>query len=37
MSDITTLGTAVAAIFSIALGTLIGFSVYATINSRRGR
>jgi uncharacterized membrane protein YjjP (DUF1212 family) len=35
--DITTLGTTVAAIFSIALGTLIGFSVYATINSRRGR
>jgi uncharacterized membrane protein YjjP (DUF1212 family) len=35
--DITTLGTAFAAIFSIALGTLIGFSVYATINSRRGR
>jgi uncharacterized membrane protein YjjP (DUF1212 family) len=35
--DITTLGTAVAAIFSIALGTLIGFSVYATINNRRSR
>lgn len=35
--DITTLGTAVAAIFSIALGTLIGFSVYNTINTRRGR
>jgi hypothetical protein len=35
--DITTLGTAFAAIFSIALGTLIGFSVYATINTRRGR
>ena len=35
--DITTLGTAVAAIFSIALGTLIGFSVYATIKSRRSR
>ncbi len=35
--DITTLGTAVAAIFSIALGTLIGFSVFATINSRRAR
>ena len=35
--DITTLGTAIAAIFSIALGTLIGFSLYATINARRGR
>jgi len=35
--DITTLGTAVAAIFSIALGTLVGFSVYATINTRRSR
>src|SRR6478609_9357447 len=35
--DITTLGSTVAAIFSIALGTLVGFSVFATINSRRGR
>src|SRR6478735_8501030 len=35
--DITTLGSTVAAIFSIALGTLIGFSVFATINTRRGR
>jgi hypothetical protein len=35
--DITTLGTAVAAIFSIALGTLIGYSVFATIKARRGR
>ncbi|MBJ7339758.1 threonine/serine exporter family protein [Mycolicibacterium sp.] len=32
--DIDTLGTAVAAIFSIALGTLIGWSVLATINAR---
>ncbi|BDX32264.1 hypothetical protein TUM20985_28110 [Mycobacterium antarcticum] len=32
--DIYTLGTAVAAIFSIALGTLIGWSVLATINAR---
>ena len=37
VGDITTLGTAVAAIFSIALGTLVGFSVFATIKSRRGR
>ncbi len=36
-SDITTLGTAVAAIFSIALGTLVGWSVFATISNRRGR
>jgi uncharacterized membrane protein YjjB (DUF3815 family) len=35
--DIATLGTAVAAIFSIALGTLVGWSVFATISSRRGR
>jgi uncharacterized membrane protein YjjP (DUF1212 family) len=35
--DITTLGTTVAAIFSIALGTVIGFSVYTTIKTRRGR
>jgi uncharacterized membrane protein YjjP (DUF1212 family) len=35
--DITTLGTTVAAIFSIALGTVIGWSVWATINTRRGR
>ena len=33
--DITTLGTTVAAIFSIALGTLIGWSVFATIKTRR--
>ncbi|BBY28072.1 threonine/serine exporter family protein [Mycolicibacterium sediminis] len=30
--DVLTLGTAVAAIFSIALGTLIGWSVFATID-----
>ena len=35
--DISTLGVTVAAIFSIALGTLIGWSVFATINTRRGR
>jgi uncharacterized membrane protein YjjB (DUF3815 family) len=35
--DITRLGTTVAAIFSIALGTLIGWSVFASINGRRGR
>src|ERR1700754_4776156 len=35
-ADITTLGTSVSAIFSIALGTLIGFSVYAAIKARRG-
>jgi hypothetical protein len=35
--DIRTLGVTVAAIFSIALSTLIGWSVFATINSRRGR
>ena len=33
--DITTLGTAVAAIFSIALGTLIGWSVLETFRARR--
>jgi uncharacterized membrane protein YjjB (DUF3815 family) len=36
-SGITTLGTACAAIFSIALGTLIGWSVFATISSRAKR
>lgn len=35
--DISTLGTAVAAIFSIALGTLVGFSLFSTVNARRGR
>ena len=35
--DITTWGTTVAAIFSIALGTVIGFSVYTKIKTRRGR
>ena len=35
--DISTLGVTVAAIFSIALGTLIGWSVFATINTRRER
>ena len=35
--DISTLGVTVAAIFSIALGTLIGWSVFATIDTRRGR
>ena len=34
--DISTLGVAVAAIFSIALGTLIGWSVFATINTSPG-
>jgi uncharacterized membrane protein YjjP (DUF1212 family) len=34
-ADITTLGSTVAAIFSIALGTLVGFSVYHTINARQ--
>jgi hypothetical protein len=33
-ANVSTLGTAVAAIFSIALGTLIGWSVLATINTR---
>lgn len=36
-ADVATLGTAVAAIFSIALGTLIGWSVLATINARLRR
>jgi uncharacterized membrane protein YjjB (DUF3815 family) len=35
--DVRTLGTTVAAIFSIALGTLIGWSVFATINGRLRR
>jgi uncharacterized membrane protein YjjB (DUF3815 family) len=35
--DIKTLGTTVTAIFSIALGTLIGWSVFASINSRLRR
>jgi uncharacterized membrane protein YjjP (DUF1212 family) len=35
--DIKTLGTNVTAIFSIALGTLIGWSVFASINSRLRR
>ena len=34
---VTALGTTVAAIFSIALGTLVGWSVLATINARRRR
>lgn len=36
-SDIATLGTAVAAIFSIALGTLVGWSVLEAIRNRVGR
>ena len=36
-TDISTLGTTVAAIFSIALGTLVGWSVFATIRARLGR
>lgn len=36
-ANVSTLGTAVAAIFSIALGTLIGWSVLATINARLQR
>lgn len=35
--NVLTLGTAVAAIFSIALGTLIGWSVFATIDTRLRR
>jgi uncharacterized membrane protein YjjP (DUF1212 family) len=35
--DILTLGSTVAAIFSIALGTVIGWSVFATVNSRLPR
>ena len=34
-ADITTLGTTVAAVFSIALGTLVSWSVLNTIASRR--
>jgi uncharacterized membrane protein YjjP (DUF1212 family)/uncharacterized membrane protein YjjB (DUF3815 family) len=34
-ADVTTLGTTVAAIFSIALGTLVSWSVLSTIGSRR--
>lgn len=34
--DIKTLGSTFAAVFSIALGTLIGWSVFATFKSRRG-
>lgn len=36
-TDIATLGTAVAAIFSIALGTLVGWSVLEAIRNRVGR
>lgn len=36
-NDIATLGVTVAAIFSIALGTLIGWSVLETIRTRLGR
>lgn len=36
-TDIATLGTAVAAIFSIALGTLVGWSVLEAIRNRFGR
>src|SRR5262249_22646319 len=36
-NDIATLGTTVAAIFSIALGTLIGWSVLETIRTRINR
>ena len=35
--DVMTLGSTVAAIFSIALGTLVGWSVFATINARLRR
>jgi uncharacterized membrane protein YjjP (DUF1212 family) len=35
--DITTLGQTVAAIFSIALGTLVGFTVFHTIQTRMNR
>lgn len=35
-ADVTTLGSTVAAIFSIALGTLVGFSVFHTANIRGG-
>ena len=36
-SDVATLGTTVAAIFSIALGTLIGWSGFETISARLAR
>lgn len=36
-NDIATLGSSVAAIFSIALGTLVGWSVLETIRTRIGR
>jgi uncharacterized membrane protein YjjB (DUF3815 family) len=36
-NDVRTLGTTVAAIFSIALGTLVGWSVVETIRTRRWR
>jgi uncharacterized membrane protein YjjB (DUF3815 family) len=36
-TDISTLGTSVAAIFSIALGTLVGWSVLETIRTRLRR
>lgn len=36
-ADVSTLGTAVAAILSIALGTLIGWSLYETIDQRLRR
>jgi uncharacterized membrane protein YjjP (DUF1212 family) len=35
--DIVTLGSTVAAIFSIALGTVVGWSVFAEIDSKLGR
>lgn len=35
--DVLTLGSTVAAVFSIALGTVIGWSVFATINGRMPR
>ncbi|MBS1692615.1 MAG: threonine/serine exporter family protein [Actinobacteria bacterium] len=34
LGDVTTLGVTVAAVFSIALGTLLGWSVFNTINTR---
>ena len=37
VADVSTLGTTVAAIFSIALGTLVGWSVLSTINARLRR
>jgi uncharacterized membrane protein YjjB (DUF3815 family) len=36
-NDVATLGVTVAAIFSIALGTLVGWSVLETIRTRLGR